>query len=435
MYLDEVKSMADQNGCIIGITTFWSATPNQNLATWMAKVALREAVSMERVLFHINIPNHLRQSACVDVSCISGFYRVQQMIFPLESLFRIESVSKQNYFWHIELTLVDESDNQFIQTVNSYKVPFGLRSFFTAAGSGKQFFHDLTHEDAAFIQFQLLIDMILRLEHNHIAKSELLEVCRANLSSNPSELEKINAFEQTYQSKDAAKWYTKDCFLYRLLNKSLRNGNIDQIVKLRYFIHDLHNQLAELQFNFLRSRSQNQSILTLYRGLRMTMSEVNEFRHHEGHFLSTNSFLSTTQDYEAALFFSGEGRVSDPEVSVVFDISVDTSIGHSVPFASIEYQSMFQDEDEILFSIGAVFHIGETKEIGERLWTVKLILTPQQEGLWTNLTKHLKKIVNQKAPIYTVERRSSLPSPTPPVQPDDARKALDDLFAHCCIDE
>ncbi|CAF0849162.1 unnamed protein product [Didymodactylos carnosus] len=235
------------------------------------------------------------------------------------------------------------------------------------------------------------MDMILRLDRNNFARDEMLEVCRAKFALNPAELEKIDTFEQTYISKDAARWYTKDCFLYRLLNESLQIGSIDLMVKLRYFIHDLHNQLAELQLDFFRSLPVHNPILTLYRGLTMTLPELNKFQQNETHLVSTNSFLSTTRDFAAALFFSGEGKVEDPQVSVVYEIFVDTSISHSVPFASVEYQSIFKDEDEVLFSMAAMFRIGRTKEIGERLWKIKLTLTPPNEEQWNILTQHLKK--------------------------------------------
>jgi hypothetical protein len=345
---------------------------------------------MERVLFTINIPTYLRHRACLDMQGLSSYCRGQQMIFPLRSLFRIEHASKLNGIWHIELTLVDENDNQFIRLMHSCEMSLGLRSFFRNSSGEKQFFRDLSEDNVAFIQFQLLIDMILRLNRDEFSRGEMLELCKAKFVSDPAELAKIDTFERTYVATDAAMWYTKDCFLYRLLNEALHTGNIDLIVKLRCFIHDLHNQLAELQIGFLCSLPPCQPILTLYRGLIMNMSELNNFRQNEGHFVSTNSFLSTTRDFHAALFFSGEGKVEDPQVSVVYQIFVDTNVSHSVPFAAINYQSIFEDEDEVLFSIAAVFRIGRTKEIGERLWKIKLTLTSSDEKQWNILTEHLK---------------------------------------------
>jgi hypothetical protein len=219
----------------------------------------------------------------------------------------------------------------------------------------------------------------------------MLEICKAKFASNTTQLTKIDIFEKTYVAKNAINWYTKDCFLYRLLNESLQIESIDVIVKLRYFIHDLHNQLAELHLDFLRSLPFNQSMIKLYRGLTMTIYQLDKFRQNETNFVSTNSFLSTTRDYEAALFFAGEGKVDDPQVSVIYDIFVDTCVAYSVPFAASEYRGIYMDEDEVLFSMAAVFRIGKTEKKDDRLWQIELTLTAPTEDQWNILTTHLQK--------------------------------------------
>jgi hypothetical protein len=164
-----------------------------------------------------------------------------------------------------------------------WKTSISLRSFFsrTSLDERQHFFHDLSQDNGAFLRFQLLIDIILRLDRSDFARDEILEMCRSKFASDPVELAKVDSFERIYNGKNAITWYTKDCFLYRLLNEPLQTENIELMVKLRYFIHDLHNQLAELQLSFLRSLPLGQSFLTLYRGLTMTMSELNKFRQQE----------------------------------------------------------------------------------------------------------------------------------------------------------
>lgn len=394
MQLDEVKSLMNKVGSIIVVNTLWPVSPNLLCTEHYAESATRSTptVLFESVIFIISIPDHLRHSACVDITKFSSYRRLQEMIFPLCSLFRVEKFSKSNRFWHINLTLMDKNDKQYIETISPWKNSLNVISFFTTSvRESKEIFQNLSEDNIDFIRSQLLIDMILRLNRNDYAKHEMLEACREQYSSNSIELEKIDAFEQSYDGKDAVTWYTKDCFLYRLLNKSLKTSNIDLIVKLRYFIYDLHNQLAELQPNFFRFLRFHHSTLTLYRGLTMTTCELNQFRQHKTHFVSINSFLSTTRDYQAALFFSGEGKVNDPRVSVVYEISIDANINHSVPFAAIEYQSIYKDEDEILFSMGAVFCIGKINEISERLWKIRLTLSSPDKTHWNTLIQHLKK--------------------------------------------
>ncbi|CAF1447726.1 unnamed protein product [Rotaria sordida] len=231
--------------------------------------------------------------------------------------------------------------------------------------------------------------MMLRLDRTEFARDELLEVCRERYLNDSIELKRIDYFEQTYDAKNAIKWYTTDCFIYRIINESLRIESIDLIFKLRYFINDLHNQLAQMQIDFLRLFPSNVFILTLYRGLTMDWNQLEELGRNKGNLVSTNSFLSTTNDYEAARFFAGDGNVDRDYVSVIFEISVNTKVKHSIPFAKIDYQSIFKDEDEVLFSIGAVFRVDETEEIREHLWKVNLTLTQIEDEQWNILTAHL----------------------------------------------
>ena len=390
--LDELLLIASRVGNLIGMTAFWPYTPDFNTAFRAATDEKNCSKSLHPVVFVINTSVRLQRPSFVDVSYLSSSPRKQQIIFLSRSLFRIEGVNEVYNVWYVDLTLVDETDEQFIKIADFWKTSIGIRNFFSLPIDEKQhFFHDLSEEKAAFLRFQLLIDMILRLNHNNFAKYEMLEMCKAKFASNPAELAYIGIFEKTYIEKNAITWYTKDCFLYRLLNESLWTESIDLIVKLRYFIQDLHNQLAELHSVFLQSLPPGHQMLTLYRGLIMTMSELEKFRQNETNFVSNNSFLSTTRDYEAALFFSGDGRVEEPQVSVIYKIFVDTSIAHSVPFAAIEYKSIYGDEDEVLFSMAAVFRIGRTKQLDDRLWKIELTLTPTTEGHWNILTEHLKK--------------------------------------------
>ena len=73
-------------------------------------------------------------------------------------------------------------------------------------------------------------------------------------------MEQIDEFQRTYDPREAIKWYTKDIFLYRLMNAWLRGEKVNLIFKLRYFIHDLHNQLAQVQTTYLRQLLPNQTV-------------------------------------------------------------------------------------------------------------------------------------------------------------------------------
>ncbi|CAF2682136.1 unnamed protein product [Rotaria sp. Silwood2] len=69
----------------------------------------------------------------------------------------------------------------------------------------------LSKENKQFIAFQLLSDMIFRLDQTIYGKDELLQFYRSKYQNNTIETKKINDFEKKYESKDAVKWFPKDC--------------------------------------------------------------------------------------------------------------------------------------------------------------------------------------------------------------------------------
>jgi len=59
---------------------------------------------------------------------------------------------------------------------------------------------------------------------------------------------------------------------------------------MRYFIHDLHNQLAQLQSLFIQSIN-GRTNLTLYRSQIMKNKELDEIRENSDSFITMNSFF------------------------------------------------------------------------------------------------------------------------------------------------
>jgi hypothetical protein len=122
------------------------------------------------------------------------------------------------------------------------------------------------------------------------------------------------------------------------------------------------------------------------------MIELEKLHKNVGNLISMNSFLSTTNDVQAAVFFSGDDSLDNPkiEVSVLYQITVDTSVPHSIPFAEIDYLSVYEHEDEVLFSMASVFRIDAVEQYG-KLWVIDLTLIDKEDEEWNVLTAHLNK--------------------------------------------
>ncbi|CAF0958499.1 unnamed protein product [Didymodactylos carnosus] len=255
---------------------------------------------------------------------------------------------------------------------------------------------DLKVENASFMWFQLLIDILLRLPQSVNAKKDLLDESRVYYRNNEKELEKVDEFEEYYESTNAIFWYTRDCFLFRLLNKALRTQDIDIIFKFRFFITDLYQQLKELHSTYIQSLSTDKVVV--YRGQGMTREELEKIEKNVGGLISMNSFISTTLDKKAASVFAGPNR-TDME-AVLFEVEISNIKSHK-PFADIKKFSNMEDEEEILISIGSVYRILSVEQTAD-LWYVKLLMNDKEDMALKELIQYYKDDIGEETTLITL---------------------------------
>jgi hypothetical protein len=389
LHINPLNNLKENLGKLVTMTPFLSTSKDRMTAEIFAGFDHSDPM-LPSILYRINIDSNDTRAIFADIRELSVFYDEGECLFSLRSMFRIDRIEFINNMWYINVTAVDEDDQEFCTAINPWKATIGEQSFF----SGRHeplFTRYLNVENGSFLAFQLLVDIMLRLNQTDYAREEMIEMCRLKYVDSPVDLRKIDEFEQTYTHQDAAKWYTTDSFLYRLLNNSLRLEDIDTLFKLRYYIYDLHNQLAQLEIPYIQSFPINEPILTLYRGQRMKITELKKLRENVGKLISKNSSLSTTNRVPAAALVSGDGSLDNAEtdLSVVYQITINIRVSHSIPFAKIQYKSIFEDEDEVLFSIASVFHIDTVEQYGN-LWVVNLNSISKKDEEWNALTPHIK---------------------------------------------
>lgn len=396
----ELKLWQSNIGSIITMTSFISTSMDKYIADAFTETFDNDDNDDEATLFTILLDKNIAPKAIFaylyHADCDPDDHEI---LFSLRTLFRIDKVEHDEYDeqWYINMTVVDESYTEVQRMLTPWKTSIlKENNSIQSENESLIYVRDLTANNEDFLAFQLSLDIVLRLDRNDFARQEMLTMCRTKLSQDRFTLAKIDRFDMTYRSEqDAAKWYTADSFLYRLLNEVLRTESVDSIFKLRYFIQDLHNQLALMQINYLKKLQRyNLPILILYRGQIMTRNDLEiKFCRNKGNLVSMNSFLSTTTDRYVARIFSGDGFIQDLEthVSVLYEITVDTRLPHSVPFAELSGETNFENENEVLFSMGAVFRIGDTCQEHQYLWTVKLTLTTDEDKQWNVLTEHLQQ--------------------------------------------
>ncbi len=205
-----------------------------------------------------------------------------------------------------------------------------------------------------------MLQFLLKSPRTSEAKQEMIDELFRTSSGNEMILKQIDEFNRNYHSNAAIQWYTRDSFLYRVINQTLRCDNIGLIIKYRYFIIDLYQQLSELHNQIIyANNSSKQTILTYYRGQFMSLPDIDQFKQHVGSFMSINTFFSTASSLDIALMFAGGSTLEGitPYKPVIFSIEVDPSIENTRPYATVNFYSAYEEEDEVLFALGSVFRI------------------------------------------------------------------------------
>ena len=234
----------------------------------------------------------------------------------------------------------------------------------------------------------------LPLDQNQ-AKQDMLTQCRIYYHGNEAEQRRIDEFAKENNTENIIHWYTRDAFVYRLVNKALRTLNIDVIFEFRFFIIELYRQLKTHHTNYIQSLSTSTSkIPTVYRGQLISSDEVQNLKNNIGDIISTTSFLSTTDDENIAAGFITGASISE---SALFEINipdsyyeqVGDSLSYTRPFFNVSSLSKFSGENETIFSIGTIFRIISIKEDSIRRICLEL---DEHNNLLTKHFCHFEKI-------------------------------------------
>ena len=215
-----------------------------------------------------------------------------------------------------------------------------------------------------FLHSQIFMDVLLRVKGTQLDKEEFLSRCKKDLQDNEAALNTLDEFQKNYSSDQALWWYTRETFIYQLLNQALRSQNIDLLFYLRFFIADIQRQLES---------QASSTPMRVYRGQFMSDDELQALRNSSGQYICTNSFLSTSINKDEALSFLDQPP--DEGQRVLFIIDADPRIEGTKPFANISVHSYFTDEQEVLFLLGSIFRIGRIQYVSvDRVWSIEMTL-------------------------------------------------------------
>ncbi|CAF4962912.1 unnamed protein product [Rotaria sp. Silwood1] len=256
--------------------------------------------------------------------------------------------------------------------------PLSITTFNTTNNEDKS----STELNGYFVHAQLLIDVVLRMKASSTDKNELIAFCKDEYKNNTTALTIIAEFERDYVPEKAVWWYTRESFLYRVLNKALRMQNIDLIFRFRFFLRDLLQQLKQHQLLLP---------IRVYRAQLISLGELEMMKQSIGHYLSMSSFLSTSVDRQLAMFLLGDSDVSNDLLRVLFEIDLDPQVVITKPFADITFLSYFGEEKEVLIMLGAIFRLEKIYMDENQIWIIRMTLSSENEQDFKILFEYMKK--------------------------------------------
>ncbi|UJR09502.1 hypothetical protein I4U23_013740 [Adineta vaga] len=178
--------------------------------------------------------------------------------------------------------------------------------------------------DPAFVCSQVLKEISLTSTFDEKSIKEFLNRCHDSLYDNERELRFIEKLKRHYRDQIPIWWYTNHCFLYPMLNQTLRIMDVEMIMPISFFI--------------------------------------------------------ASKDILTSLRFAQQVARNPDLVGVLFIMTIDPS-QPTAPFALISDVSYNHTENEILFSMHAVFRIHDIKTMAgsNHIYEVRITLINQSD--------------------------------------------------------
>ncbi|CAF3276396.1 unnamed protein product [Rotaria socialis] len=240
-----------------------------------------------------------------------------------------------------------------------------------------------TELNGSFIHNLLLIDVLVRMPSLETDKHRFVKSCKEDYSGNEQMLRIIREFDNDYKPRKALWWYTRDIFIFNMLNKALRIQNTDRLLLFHFIIRDIYELIKE---------NQCRKPIKVYRYQRMSADELRNLQRSIGQYISINSFFSTSSNRDTAMKFSTLSAASNDLHRILYIIDADPRAVKSKPFADISSLSYFPSENEILFMIGCIFRLVSIhRDDIENIWIVKMELAGDDNNDLKSLFYHLKK--------------------------------------------
>ena len=256
--------------------------------------------------------------------------------------------------------------------------------------------NDFNRLTPSFMYTQIFKKILLQIEFNNQDIRTFVGYCRDIFASNEEFLHQCDQLAQNYNQHSPIWWY-KNCQFFRsLLKTAIEKINVDLLIKLGFFIKDLCQNIKELHATQFGRREQSQTF-TVYRHESLSEEAFYRFLSMENGLCAFDNFLLASRNKNCFDSIDERTTWDGNSIHLLYEIIIDPSIS-SVYYAFID--------EELLFSMHSVFHVGEFKQIGNdnRVYQATLTLTTDTNHNLHDLTKHIREEIEAPTPWHRLAR-------------------------------
>ncbi|CAF1311995.1 unnamed protein product [Rotaria sordida] len=202
-----------------------------------------------------------------------------------------------------------------------------------------------TH-DPMFIYSQLINEIILDNDETEFAMKELINFARQEYDGNPKELSIIDEFENDYDKTRAIWWFTRQCFLSKMLNKALRIPEADVLFKLRLFIQDLYHQIE--------NESITNTSLSVYLGQTIHQNDLDDLQKsliNHGLLVFSQFLFGSTDLLKAVEIAKNLPNLTDEYIPVILHLNISSNM-KCANRSSLRYN--VDDNNDVLLNMGII---------------------------------------------------------------------------------
>lgn len=245
--------------------------------------------------------------------------------------------------------------------------------------------------DPFFVCGYILKEVLLSIDFTKDSMGKFMDYYQNTFVNYPVGLEDITVFQKEYKHHQAIDWYMSSQFFATMINRALCNLDIECIMKMGFFIRDLHKHIVRFYTAQFPKRL-NSPRVVMYHGQCLSKRDFHYLKNTQDGLISFLDFLLVYQNPDIASNVARKA-IEDPDaIGVSFAITIDSQMS-STPFANIKEIASNSQGANILFSINSIFRIMNMRSIdaNDRLWQVDLLTIDNADPRVHLVIKHIEE--------------------------------------------